>query len=1067
MTAKWLNHLLDERKSQREVKNILFAKQYDINVIIPSMKPIAAWMALWDEGIKNHIMRIAPEVLIENGDPSALPVEFRKLLLTRFAEFYAERRYTGTSFDITMIRRLADPELAPTINTLLQKYATNNDVSALLLKLIWQGQISGSVVAALPYALDKKASSYIRICAINAVAKAGTTKQHRELIKALLPNIPTLSSRVIATVCDLFFPGIITVPKLLKILKTTKPPEQFSSYQLRESIEDIAEATLLEKSAEKLLRGLHKLLKKQPFIKQRPCEISKRYAWLLPNAIMLANRFIRTKHKFHLDPIVLDLVLGFLAIRNYDDIYTHDKNEILKDAKASPEFRYNLFWHAVAATRNRKKDNKTYSTEYWQLRPDISNFWTPNAEDLEKLFKDLIHRPLINDRLIALSAIIAIYMDGKRPPKLREKMKRVVSGTPELEAKLHDFFHPKPQSKEEKKLRRQQRNSERKYIKRKQFQEANRKNWQTTLKKKPHDVRNVGNPQEGLILPRTTYLYNRIKEKNNETGNGLGCANWKELVDEFGSDVAKNFRDGCIAYWRDYDPFTDSNHRTTSSTPWSQIIGLTGLAMEANDDPNWVTKINSDDARIAAHYSVCELNGFPSWLAALFDKFPDLVDAVIKNELCYELHEAPLETNHAHTLLALSNGDKDFSTHYKNTLYDLMLRQEPANDFVFNQTLSLILDGQLNAAFMNKVVALACKRFAALVDTNRKLTWLIALFHIDGVKGCKLLKAWIATLSSQEERKETMINFCARLTSHRGPRFALAVSDYERVEVLGELLPFIFKFVKVEEDLRHKEGGYTPVTRDDASNTRSHLLNIIFNTPGRSSYNVLMKLSKTTNHAYFKDRIEYLAKERAALDAEHEEWTGEGIAEFALLAEKKPSSELDLYKIALSRLDDIKMDFEDGDQSEAGLFKKAKKETLIRNSFANRLKILSRSHYTVASEEEFADGKRTDIRLNATSVPVPVPIELKIANNCSLAVLRERMDNQLIGQYMKTSRYGIFLIVNNGKNKKNWQGNTSRKLLSFVALIEALKQHADTLIKKYPKIEAIEVVGIDFTVRGC
>jgi len=411
-------------------------------------------------------------------------------------------------------------------------------------------------------------------------------------------------------------------------------------------------------------------------------------------------------------------------------------------------------------------------------------------------------------------------------------------------------------------------------------------------------------------------------------------------------------------------------------------------------------KITIDEAKIAAHYFVCELNGFPAWYKKLYSEFPDLVDVVIKDELRWELHESPDGKTSTHSLSALRYGDKEFNKRYKNTLLDILLEQESANDFVLDHALSLILEGHLDAAFKKKVAELACERFEAAADRKRKLTWLIVLLCIDGNRGCELLKEWIKGLPSIEEQKKTMINFCAALTDHRNPRFGLAVRDFERIEVLGKLMPIIYQFVKVEEDAMH-EGVYSPAIRDDAQQTRSYLLNVILDTPGRSSYDVLMNLSNTISYSYSKDRMDYLAKERAALDAEFEPWAGTAVAEFAISAEKQPRSEADLYELALIRLDELKLDIEDGDESEAVLLRNSEKETNVRIVFANRLRKSSHSRYTVGSEEELADATRTDIRLNAPQVSASVPIELKVADRWTLAELRERMENQLVGQYMR------------------------------------------------------------------
>jgi len=1065
LVASWLKRLIKEEKSRRFVEGLLFSKQYGRDVVIPSMRPVAAWLSLWDDRVKNQLRKIAPEILIESGDPASLPIESRKSLLIGFAEHYAHRQYTGTSFDITMIRRFADPLLASTVNDLLKKYGTYDDVCTLLLKLIWQGQMSDLVDAAVSFAMNDQVRSYNRLLAIRSVSAAGTIKQQRNLVKSLLTDISKLTSDTLGEVCSSFFPKALSVPQLLKILKNARTPERYSASELQQSIDEIANNTdIPEKEAEKLLKGLYKLLKSQPFIVRHHCEISQRYGWLLPSAISLANQFIQKKHGFCFTPIVLELFRCFFIARDCGDFHTSDRDKLLVDAKAWSEFRHQLFWHAIASARAREKDNKKHPTEWQQISWDIRDFWVSSTDNLEQLFEDLHNKLVMDDRLIALTAIFEVYVAEKRPRKLCERMKRAATGVSELETKLHELLHPKPLPEELKKWRRQERDFERSQKESEKRQKINRQEWQQALKKESNEIKNVGDALKGEVLQRTAYLYDRIREKKEEGVHRFGYANWRALENDFGFDVAKNFRDGCVAYWREYDPFTDPDRRTSNTTPWSYRIGLTGLAMEAADDPDWAKKINRDEAKIAAHYSVCELNGFPSWLNALTSEFPVLFDKVIEDELRWELHASPAEINSTHTLSAISYGNKKFNERYKSTIFDLLSTQEPASDVVLDYSLSLLLGGQVDAALKRKISKLAHKRFKAKADKKRKHTWLIVLFCVDGIKGCELLKAWIKGLSSVKEKKETMVNFCSALTDHAKARFGLATMDYEKIEVLGELVPLIYKFVKVEDDDRHT-GVYTPGVRDDAQQTRSYLLNVIFDTPGRESYNVLMNLSKTLSYSFSKDRMDHLAKERAALDAEFDPWTGSAVAEFSLSPTKTPRSEADLYELALVRLDDLKMDIEDGDESEVVLLRKLTQETDVRTIFANRLRKSSRSLYTIGSEEELADATRTDIRFNAPQVSDPVPVELKIADKWSFRELRERLENQLIRQYMRVSRYGIFLLVHNGKENRQWRCTHTKKLVTFTELVEALKQNLDDLTNKYPNVAGLAIVGIDFTIR--
>jgi hypothetical protein len=377
----------------------------------------------------------------------------------------------------------------------------------------------------------------------------------------------------------------------------------------------------------------------------------------------------------------------------------------------------------------------------------------------------------------------------------------------------------------------------------------------------------------------------------------------------------------------------------------------------------------------------------------------------------------------------------------------------------------MILEENYDVTFLQRVAELASERFEAAPNNNRKYMWVIVLLCADGGRGCELLKGWIAGLPSIEEQKETMINFCAALMDHRNSRFGRAARDFERVEVLNDLLPLIYKFIRVEEGARHEGGVYTPGTRDHAEGTRSHLLGVIVNTPGRQSYDALVNLANSISFGYSKDRMDYLAKERAALDAELEPWSGAAVAEFAVWAEKQPKSEADLFALGLARLDDLKKDIEEGDESIATLLLKVTNEPELRRYFADQLRKSSRAFYTVGSEEELADATRTDIRLNAPQVSAPVPIELKIADKWTLAQLIERLENQLVGQYMRVSQYGIFLVVHNGK-KKSWKDTRAKKLLGFAELIETLKRDLTHLTPKYPNIAALEVIGIDFTARS-
>jgi hypothetical protein len=1062
LTAKWLKQLLEQGRSRRSIERLIFANKYDRDVVIPSMRPIAGWLALWDDRVRQRLLKIAPEVLIQNGDPSSLPVDFRKSLLIGFADSYAQHEHTGISFDMTMLRRLADPKLAPTVNDLLGKFSSHYGIRTLLLELIWQGPIADCTETALAYAADKNLDASTRAIAIRAVVAAGSAEQRRQLLEILLSEGSKFDPIIASELCEGSYPEVMSTEQFLGILEATEPPKKHSSSLLERTLEDIIRRPLQEELAEELLRGLHGLLNRPPFIAQGHYRISESYAWLLPTAIELANQFIQKKHPFSFDADILDIFLSFFAAGDY--LYLTSKQERLVEyAKIWPEFRFSIFWHAVSAARASANGDANQVTAWVQVRWAIRSFWTPEIGDLERLF-DSMSKPLLNDRFVALTAIFQIYLDEGRPRKLKERMKRVVAGNPELESRLQELLHPKLPD-ETKRWRRQERGYKRQQEAREKRQTEERQGWQRALREIPEEIKNVGDAQKGEIWQRTAYLYDCVRKRNDgKSDSRLGFSNWRALIDEFGYDLAKNFRDGCVTYWREYDPFTYHNRRTDHTIPWPRIIGLTGLAMEAADDLEWAKHISREEAEKAAHYAVCELNGFPTWFVQLVESFPDLIDQTIKDELQWELHWNPTNGHSGHILSAILYGDPLIRSRYKMTLLELLEEKEPANSMALDQSLSVVLEEELDLTLHERLTGLAQIRFKEASDVGRKNTWLIALLCLNDILGSDLLNEWISAIPSEEERRQIVVGLCAAFTDYGRERFGRSVHDYKKVKVLSELLPLIYRYVRVDED-RVGTGVYTPNNRDHAERTRSNLVGIVYNTPGRASYETLMKLSNSVDNAFSRDRMDHLAKERAALDAESEPWLEADVAEFAVWGERQPRNEAELYELALARFDDIKIDIEEGDESEAALLQKLTEETEVRTVFANRLKKSSRSRYTIGSEEEFADAKKSDIRFNATQVAAPVPVELKIADKWTLSKLFERFENQLIRQYMRVSRYGIYLLVHNGKNAC-WTHPVSKQRYTFAGLVEAMKQYSFHLTEKYPHVSALEVIGIDFTARG-
>jgi hypothetical protein len=115
LAAQHLKRLRAKGMSTKAVFRLLFGERYGEEIVIPSMRTIAAWLALWDDAVRRELLKRAPEVLLSLGDPESLSLNARADIVRAFAAAYSNGGWRGLNIPIDEVRRLAHPELAPTI----------------------------------------------------------------------------------------------------------------------------------------------------------------------------------------------------------------------------------------------------------------------------------------------------------------------------------------------------------------------------------------------------------------------------------------------------------------------------------------------------------------------------------------------------------------------------------------------------------------------------------------------------------------------------------------------------------------------------------------------------------------------------------------------------------------------------------------------------------------------------------------------------------------------------------------------------------------------------------------
>lgn len=81
LTAEWLSDLLNQPGSRTRVESLFFRDSYGEQIIVPRTRSILPWLILFDEGVRDKALTLAPEIASEGGDPSRLPLLIRQHML--------------------------------------------------------------------------------------------------------------------------------------------------------------------------------------------------------------------------------------------------------------------------------------------------------------------------------------------------------------------------------------------------------------------------------------------------------------------------------------------------------------------------------------------------------------------------------------------------------------------------------------------------------------------------------------------------------------------------------------------------------------------------------------------------------------------------------------------------------------------------------------------------------------------------------------------------------------------------------------------------------------------------
>ncbi|MCD6475570.1 MAG: hypothetical protein J7K85_04805, partial [Anaerolineaceae bacterium] len=447
LTAEWFAELLKRGTSRRTIEMLFFCNKYGLDIIVPTLRPILSWLTILDEKIRERVVKVAPEVVLEGGDPSQLPLEIRRDILCKVCKQIVEGATDRSIHDYAAVQRFANPDLTDDVLALFRRYTDNEDLTVFLLRMVWIGQLEGALAEAMDVALMPEAGKYVRKAAFRTINAIGSDMDRERVRQNFLKESPVLKRELFSIILDGVQPSEQNLIWLLACLEKIEPKEHYTVDHLTGAVTEFADTIAIDLLPQ-LVTGLNNLLGLPPMIEPRHCEVSEKFQWLMVPACKAVERLILARHPASLAHDALIILHKFSTLRNYGG--NHDladvNAEFTKLVPAWKELNWTLFWFEIQKTRkavNNKRGERL--TEFWQASI-FGSFWQFEESDFEYVAGEISHQEFLDDKLVALSLAFDLYKNANRPRKWRIKLKKLVAGNDELSKRLGTYLTPPAQS---------------------------------------------------------------------------------------------------------------------------------------------------------------------------------------------------------------------------------------------------------------------------------------------------------------------------------------------------------------------------------------------------------------------------------------------------------------------------------------------------------------------------------------------------------------------------------------------------------------------------------------------
>ena len=751
----------------------------------------------------------------------------------------------------------------------------------------------------------------------------------------------------------------------------------------------------------------------------------------------------------------IDALLRIGNRRDHGSNVRKAANEALIELHRTTERRRRAFWRVVATLRT--VSQKQVIEQVWHI--EFLGYPTGLViEDVEWLLVDGLSKGGVDCRL-AINAVLSIYRSHGEPASLLAKIAKETESDPTARVAFREGMTPRIPSQAELEMEEELREIE---TQNRAELDKRDQSWIEFIRAIRSDPDRIARLAQPVPKDQQSELMSLWQLLHAGSQSRYAIDSVAPLERIAGAEVAKAVESGLIAHWRICEPVIRSRRESKerNSIRWIDLMGLTGVTLEAVQGPTWVSKLSDADARRATEFATLEINGFPRWFSDLSKSHPAEVRAVLHREIRDEVTRGGV--TFFETLQAVTYSDETLAS----ILAPALLADLEAGLIVPRGALSLLLQiivNGLSESHKKRFERWGVENFQKEMDISVSVQYLAAVFSINPRAATDIAVAKAADLDDESQTAfvDKFLTACFG-GSFSGARFkAVAATSPDIIE---ELMLLSFKTHKQVAARRRPEGVvYRNTESDYADEARSAIFTRFVKTPGSATYHALRRLMQDSTFPVAPSRLRVLAEERALEDSETAPWPpGEAYA-FEQSKETAPQTGKDLRSVLIGRIEDMQHELWHDDFSQRLTLRGLAPEKEVQKWVADRLRVRQGRSFSVEREPHVADEKEPDVRIRAKATDANVSMEIKVAESWSLTELEEALEVQLCGRYLRSDRgrYGVLLLVHQESRPLGWQDKASGKHLSFTEVSSRLRARALTISGESQNSPQPEVAMLD------